>query len=66
MSNAQFSLAESQSAFENRSNYDEYYFEDIYENSHLDAMLRLDKASSRQDVIDNIQDHALEKPDLVI
>ena len=64
--NAQFSLAEPQLAFENRNNYDEYYFEGIYANPHLDTMLMLDKANSLQDVIDNISDYVLEKPDLII
>ena len=64
--NAQFSLAEPQLAFENRNNYDEYYFEGIYANPHLDTMLMLDKANSLQDVIDNIPDYVLEKPDLII
>jgi len=64
--NAQFSLAEPQLAFENRSNYDEYYFEGIYANPHLDTMLMLDKANSLQDVINNIPDYVMEKPDLII
>ena len=64
--NAQFSLSEPQLAFELRNNYDEYYFEGIYAKPHLDTMLMLEKANSLQDVIDNIPDYLLEKPDLFI
>ena len=64
--NANFSLTEPRLAFKNRSNYDEYYFEGIYANPHLDTMLMLEKASSLQDVVDNIPDYVLEKPDLII
>ena len=64
--NAQFSLTEPQLAFANRCNYDEYYWEGIYANPHMDTMLMLEKADSMQDVIDNIPDYVLEKPDLII
>jgi len=64
--NAQFSLAEPRLAFLNRSNYDEYFLEGIYSKPHLDTMLMLEKANSLQDVIENIPDYILEKPDLII
>ena len=64
--NAQFSLTEPQLAFQNRSKYDEYYFEGIYANPHTDTMLMLDKANSMQDVIDNIPDYVLEVPNLIV
>ena len=63
--NAQFSLAEPQLAFSNRSNYDEYFWEGIYAKPHSDTMLMLEKANSLQDVIDNIPDCVHEKPDFV-
>ena len=64
--NAQFSLAEPQLAFENRSQYDEYSFAGIYAKPHLDTMRMLEKANSLEDVMDNIPDYVLEKPDLMI
>ena len=64
--NAQFSLTEPQLAFHNRSQYDEYFWDGIYAKPHLDTMLMLDKADSLQDVMDNIPDYVLEKPDPII
>jgi len=63
---AQFSLTEPILAFSNRIDYDEYSWEGIYSKPHTDTMLMLEKASSLQDVIDNIPDYILEKPDVII
>ena len=63
--NAQFSLAEPKLAFPVRSEYDEYCWEGIYAKPHLDTMLMLEKATSLQDVLDNIPDYVLEKPDII-
>ena len=64
--NAQFSLFEPQLAFQNRCNYDEYFWKGIYSKPHSDTMLMLEKANTLQDVIDNIPDYILGNPDLII
>ena len=64
--NAQFSLAEPKLAFANRSEYDEYFWEGIFAKPHLDTMLMLEKASSLQDIDDNIPDYVHEEPDILI
>ena len=63
---AQFSLTEPILAFSNRIDYDEYSWEGIYSKPHTDTMLMLEKANSLQDVIDNIPDYILERPDVII
>ena len=63
--NAQFSLGEPQLAFPNRPDYDEYFWPGIYAKPHLETMQMLEKASSVQDVMDNIPDSVAEKPDVV-
>jgi len=64
--NAQFSLKKAILAFANRDNYDEYFWEGIYAKPHFDTMLMLERAMSLQDVIDNIPDCVLEKPDVIV
>ena len=64
--NAQFSLNEPQLAFLNRSSYNEYFWNGIYSKPHLDTMLMLEKANSLQDILDNIPDYVLEKPDIIL
>jgi len=63
---AQFSLTEPILAFSNRVGYDEYSWEGIYSKPHIDTMIMLEKAKSLKDVINNIPDYVLEKPDIMI
>jgi len=63
--NAQFSLTEPILAFPVREEYDEYYWDGIYSNPHADTMKILEKANSLQEVIDNIPDCVLEKPNII-
>ena len=65
-SNAQFSMDEPQLAFSNRNKFDEYFWEGIYARPHLDTMLILEKATSLQEIINNIPDYVIEKPDIII
>ena len=62
--NAQFSLGEPILAFPPRKEYDEYFWDGIYASPHADTMKMLDKATSLQDVLDNIPDNVLEAPDV--
>ena len=64
--NAQFYLTEPQLAFSVRNQYDEYFWEGIYSKPHSATMLMLENANSLQDIIDNIPDYILEKPDIHI
>ena len=62
--NAKFSLDKPQLAFANRCQYDEYFWEGIYANPHMATMRMLEKATCIQDILDNIPDYVLEKPDI--
>lgn len=62
--NAQFSLDTPILAFPNRPNYNEFFWPGIYAKPHLDTMKMLDKATSIQDILDNIPDYVNEKPDI--
>jgi transglutaminase-like putative cysteine protease len=62
--NAQFSLDKPILAFPNRSQYDEYFWNGIYANPHMDTMKMLDNATNIQDIIDNIPDYVNEIPDI--
>jgi transglutaminase-like putative cysteine protease len=62
--NAQFSLSKPILAFPNRKEYDEYYWNGIYANPHVDTMKMLEKAKSLQDIIDNIPDYVVEHPEI--
>ena len=64
--NASFSLTEPRLAFANRSNYGEYFWEGIYSKPHLDTMIMLEKASSLQDIIDNIPAYVHDAPDIIV
>ena len=61
---AQFSLDEPILAFKNRSGYDEYFWPGIFASPHADTMRMLEKASSLQDIIDNIPDTVTDIPDI--
>jgi len=61
---AQFSLETPKLAFHLRSIYDEYAWPGIFASPHADTMRMLEKASSLQDIIDNIPDIVTESPDI--
>lgn len=63
--NAQFSLGKPILAFPNRKEYNEYFWDGIYAHPHLDTMIMLEKATSLQDVLDNIPDYVDESPDII-
>jgi transglutaminase-like putative cysteine protease len=63
--NAQFSLGEPMLAFPNRPEYDEYFWPGIYANPHGAAMKMLEKATTLQDIIDNIPDELGDDPDVI-
>lgn len=62
---AQFSTDEPILAFQNRKEYDEYFFDGIFANPHKATMLMLEKAESLQDIMDNIPDCVSEIPDIL-
>lgn len=61
---AQFSLEKPKLAFQNRGGYDEYFWPGIFASPHPETMRMLEKASSIQDIIDNIPDTLTETPDI--
>lgn len=63
--NAQFSLEKPILAFPIRKEYDEYYWKGIYANPHSATMKMLQKATSIQDIIDNIPDYVTDEPDII-
>ena len=64
--NAQFSLAEPQLAFPDRNSGGEFFWDGIYAKPHLETMIMLDRATSIRDILHNIPDHIIEKPDIVL
>jgi transglutaminase-like putative cysteine protease len=63
--NAQFSTDEPILAYQNRKEFDEYFFDGIFANPHKATMLMLEKAESLQDIMDNIPEYVSEKPDIL-
>jgi len=63
--NAQFSLDKPILAFQIRKEYDEYSWDGIYADPHLDTMKMLEKATTIQDIIDNIPCMIVDKPDVM-
>lgn len=63
--NAQFSTTEPILAYQNRSEYDEYFFSGIYSSPHNKTMAMLEKANNLQDVIDNIPDEIDDLADIL-
>lgn len=61
---AQFSLDKPILAFPIRNEYDEYFWDGIYANPHLETMKMLEKATSIQDIIDNIPCMVVDKADI--
>lgn len=61
---AQFSLEKPKLAFQNLGGYDEYFWPGIFASPHPETMRMLEKASSIQDIIDNIPDTLTETPDI--
>lgn len=61
---AQFSLEIPKLAFQNRTEYDEYFWPGIYAAPHTLTMRMLENALSLQDIIDNIPDTITETPDI--
>lgn len=61
---AQFSLEIQKLAFNNREEYDEYFWNGIYAKPHEDTMKMLDKAKNLKDVLDGLPDYVHEKPDI--
>jgi len=63
--NAEFSADEPILAYPIRKEYDEYFFDGIFANSHKESMRMLEKAKSLQDIIDNIPEYVIEIPDII-
>lgn len=61
---AQFSLGNPILAYPPREKYDEYFFKGIYAESHAETMKMLEKANCLQDIIDNIPEYVVDKPDI--
>ncbi|ABN07224.1 transglutaminase domain protein [Methanocorpusculum labreanum Z] len=61
---AQFSLETPILAFQNRTEYDEYFWKGIYAAPHPATMQVLDTASSLKDVVDNFPETITETPDI--
>jgi Transglutaminase-like enzymes, putative cysteine proteases len=62
--NAQFSLDKPILAFENRPQYDEYYFEGIYASPDIATMRMLENAKSIEDIINDIPEIPFTTPDI--
>ncbi len=62
---AQFSLDEPKLAYPPRPQYDEYFIDGIYAKPHMDTMIMLEKATCLQDIMDNIPEYVIEKPDVI-
>lgn len=62
--NAKFSLDEPILAFQNRPQYDEYFWPGIYAKLHNETMLMLEKADSMRYVLDNLPDMLTGEPDV--
>lgn len=63
--NAQFSMAEPILAFENRPQYDEYFFDGIYANPDIPTMNLLKNANSLEDVLNGLPERPLNNPDIL-
>jgi len=63
--NAEFSDDEPILAYPIRKEYDEYFFDGIFANSHKETMQMLEKAKSLQDIMDNIPEYVMESPDII-
>jgi len=63
--NAEFSDDEPILAYPIRKEYDEYFFDGIFANSHKKTMQMLEKAKSLQDIMDNIPEYVMESPDII-
>lgn len=62
--NAQFSVNEPVLAYPNRAEYDEYFWKGIYAYSHMPTMKMLEKATTLQDILENIPDTVNDEPDV--
>lgn len=63
--NAQFSTGVPALAFENRSQYDEYFFDGIYAAPDFPTMEMLERAKTLQDVIAGLPEKPSKKPDIL-
>jgi len=63
--NAEFSDDEPILAYPIRKEYDEYFFDGVFANSHKETMQMLEKAKSLQDIMDNIPEYVMESPDII-
>lgn len=61
---AQFSLTAPILAYPPRKMYDEYFFPGLFANPHKDTMEMLKKAKNLDDILTNIPEFVLEKPDI--
>ncbi len=64
--NAQFSMETPILAYQNREQYDEYFWKGIYATPHATTMQMLEKAQSLQDILENIPDEVTDAPDITI
>ncbi len=62
--NALFCLETPILAFQNRKEFDEYFWKGIYAAPHYETMRMLGKATSLKDIVDNIPDTITETPDI--
>ncbi|MCT8338386.1 transglutaminase domain-containing protein [Methanoculleus sp. Afa-1] len=62
---ALFSVEEPILAYPNRSDYDEYFWKGIYASPQMGVMRMLAAATTRQDVIENLQDYIEGEPDIL-
>jgi transglutaminase-like putative cysteine protease len=63
---APFSLGMPILAFENRTQYDEYFFEGIYAAPDIPTMKMLERAKTLQDVISGLPEKPSGKPDIYV
>jgi len=63
--NAQFSVDKPKLAFPNRPEYNEYYWKGIYSKPHTESMKMLEKATTLEDILNNIPDYVYEIPDIL-
>ncbi|SCL75953.1 putative protein involved in cytokinesis, contains TGc (transglutaminase/protease-like) domain [Methanoculleus chikugoensis] len=60
-----FSVEKPILAYRNRSEYDEYFWKGIYASPQMGVMRMLDAATTRQDIVENLQDYIEGEPDIL-
>lgn len=63
---AEFSLGKPILAYPPRIGFDEYFFEGIYADTHIETMKMLESAKTLDDIIENIPEFVTKKADIIL